>query len=97
MASNSDRNMEQVHDLPVGFMSEKIGHFDQFCEKLYDSPIPKSTFQYCTWLRASPRHESTVNGSKWLRLVGSGMACGDSDGGAEKMAVDSVQGMEITV
>lgn len=47
-----------------------IGHGEQFCDRIFDSPIEKIEKPYGVWLRADPRRKMHTMGSKWLRNGG---------------------------
>lgn len=53
--------------IPIScFICGMIGHGENFCERLFDTPIEKLEKPYGVWMRAEPCRRMHNIGAKWL-------------------------------
>ncbi|KAF4375412.1 hypothetical protein F8388_024071 [Cannabis sativa] len=77
------------------FICGIIGHTENFCAKLFQTPLDQIVKPYGIWMKATPIQQNKYIGSKWLRNVGwePGLASGGStfnrNASATNMVTDS--------
>ncbi|KAF4387554.1 hypothetical protein F8388_011702 [Cannabis sativa] len=77
------------------FICGIIGHTENFCAKLFQTPLDQIVKPYGIWMKATPIQQNKYIGSKWLRNVGwePGLAPGGStfnrNASATNMVTDS--------
>lgn len=52
------------------FICGMIGHAENFCERLFDTPPEEIEKPYGVWMRAEPRRRMHTMGAKWLKPGG---------------------------
>lgn len=49
------------------FICGMMGHNENFCDKIFDTPLESIEKPYGIWMKAEPRRRNHTIGSKWLR------------------------------